>query len=370
MNNLNNIKISNKSKIANFIYKKVETSKQEIVNELGISNPTVIQNVKKLIDEGIVEEVGKYKSTGGRKAKVLSIAKDIKYSIGVSITRNHVTIVLLDMQSNMIKNHRISIKYNDSIDYYKLIGEFIDKFIYNNNIQSNKILGVGISIPGIIDEKNMILLKSHILKVEKISLKNFEKFINYNLYFDNDANSAAYAEISSYNKDAIYLSINETVGGAIYIGKKIYIGENFKSGEFGHIIINKDGKECYCGKKGCVDAYCSEKVLSKNCNDDLSLFFHMIKNNDKKYMDIFKTYLYNLAITITNLRMIFDCDIVIGGNISEFLVNYRIELDKIILQYNNFDMDTSYVHIGRYKKEASAIGIAMKFIDSFFDNIN
>lgn len=368
MKNLKNseIKVSNKAKIANFIYKKNETSKQEIVKELGISNPTVLQNVKELIEEGIVEEVGKYQSTGGRKAKVLAIVRDKNYSIGVDITKNHINIVLLDMKAIMINSNRIRIKYSDSIEYYKSIGGYIDKFIFDNNIEEDKILGVGISIPGIIDEKNLLLVRSHILEVKNISLKNFEKFINYNICFDNDANSAAYAEISSYKKDAVYLSINDTVGGAIYIDRSIYMGETFKSAEFGHMIIEKGGRTCYCGKNGCVNAYCSAKVLSKYSDDDLELFFEMTRNGDKKYLEILEKYLEYLSITITNLRMIFDCDIVIGGYIGGFLDEYRLQLDKSITKYNNFDMDTSYIYTGKYKKEASAIGIAMKFIDRFF----
>lgn len=371
MKNLKNneIKISNKAKIAKFIYKQNETSKQEIVKELGISNPTVLQNVKELIEAGIVEEVGKYQSTGGRKAKVLSIVEDKKYSIGIDITKNHVNIVLVNMKAIVVNSRRIRVSYSDSIEYYRSIGNYLDEFILENCIEEDRILGVGISIPGIIDEKNLLLTRSHILEVKNISLRNFEKFIKYDIGFDNDANSAAYAEISSYNKNAIYLSINDTVGGAIYIDGYIYMGENFKSAEFGHMIIEKDGKKCYCGKKGCVDAYCSAKSLSKYTEDDLELFFENMKKGEEKYLEIWKKYLEYLSITITNLRMIFDCDIVIGGYISAFLEEYKLELDKSITKYNNFDMDTSYIYAGKYKKEASAIGVAMKFIDRFFNSL-
>ena len=115
-----------------------------------------------------------------------------------------------------------------------------------------------------------------------------------------------------------------------------------------------------------IPSYCSAKVLSKYSDDDLELFFEMTRNGDKKYLEILEKYLEYLSITITNLRMIFDCDIVIGGYIGGFLDEYRLQLDKSITKYNNFDMDTSYIYTGKYKKEASAIGIAMKFIDRFF----
>ena len=67
------IKRKNKVLITNYIFKSVHTSKVDISHNLGISMPTVLQNIKELIDAGIVEEIGDYQSTGGRKAKALSI---------------------------------------------------------------------------------------------------------------------------------------------------------------------------------------------------------------------------------------------------------------------------------------------------------
>lgn len=362
-------KVSNKVKISKFIYKKKETSKQEIAKILGISMPTVLQNVKELVESGIVTEVGKYQSTGGRKAKVLSVAENIKYSIGVDITKNHISIVLLGIRGDLIEKQRIGYTYEDSTEYYESLGAYIDKFILNSNIEREKILGVGISIPGIIDEDNLILTRSHILGVSNISLKRFSQFIGYDTCFKNDANSAAYAEISLDDKESIYLSLSNTVGGAIYMNDNIYMGDNFKSAEFGHMIIEPNGRMCYCGKKGCVDAYCSAKVLTKYSNDDLELFFRELKKGKEEYLNVWNEYLDYLLITVTNLRMIFDCHIILGGYVGGYLDDYVMDFDKTIREYNNFDIDTSYISTGKYKREASAIGVGIQFIEKFFDSL-
>ena len=87
-------------------------------------------------------------------------------------------------------------------------------------------MGVGISIPGIIDPKTNVLQRSHILEVSNISLLTFSKYIPYPVYFENDANSAAYAEIPKNEKtNIIYLSLSNTVGGAIYLGSSLYTGD-------------------------------------------------------------------------------------------------------------------------------------------------
>lgn len=367
--NVAELKISNKAKIAKFIYKQNETSKQEICQLLGLSMPTVLQNIKELVESGIVSEVGKYQSTGGRKAKVLSIADNVKYSIGIDITKNHTSFVLLDVKGTLIEKKRIRYNYESSIDYYQTLGIHLDKFIEESNIDTDKILGVGISIPGIIDEDNLMLTNSHTLKVQNISLKNFSQFINYDTCFKNDANSAAYAEISLNNKQCIYLSISNTVGGAIYMNDSIYKGDNFKSAEFGHMIIKPNGNPCYCGKNGCVDAYCSAKVLSKHSDDDLDLFFKELENGNKEYLNIWDEYLDYLAMTITNLRMVFDCDIILGGYVGGYLDNYMLDINRNISKYNNFEVDTYYINAAKYKKEASAIGVGIQFIDKFFESL-
>ena len=87
------------------------------------------------------------------------------------------------------------------------------------------------------------------------------------------ANSAAYAELGTTavsgdaaedeETNAVYLSLSNTVGGSICFGGQQYPGDNFKSGEFGHMVIEKNGRQCYCGKQGCMDAYCSALVLQE-----------------------------------------------------------------------------------------------------------
>lgn len=150
---------------------------------------------------------------------------------------------------------------------------------------------------------------------------------------------------------------------------EIYMGDNFKSAEFGHIIIEPKGKICYCGKRGCVDSYCSARELSKHTDENLDLFFNKVNDSDKECVEVWKKYLDYLSITITNLRMIFDCDIILGGYVGGYLDDYRIELDKSLNKYNNFEVDVTYVKAGRYKKEAAAIGIGMQCIDRFFNNL-
>lgn len=360
-------KRNNKIRIAKYISSKGITSKAEIANALGLSMPTTLQNVKELIMEGIVRENGVYESTGGRKAKAISIAPDIGYVIGIDITNHHITIVLVNMKKELLQIERIRKTFAPDFAYYETLGELIRNFILKVKVRDEKILGVGISLPGIVDREQKVLIRSHTLGVSNVSFKSLAEFVDFNFALENDANSAAYAELGSETENTVYLSLSNTVGGAIFLHDRLYLGENFKSAEFGHMVIEKDGRTCYCGKKGCVDAYCAAKVLMEHGDGSLEIFFDRLRKNDAKCLGVWDEYLEYLALTITNLRMAFDCNIILGGYVGGYLEEFRMDLNKRVLKYNNFDIDTSYIRTGRYKLEASAYGVTMGFTDTFFD---
>ena len=145
-------KKQNKVKIAKFIRYKGHTSKPEIAAELGISMPTVLQNVKELTESGIVEEIGEYESTGGRKAKTLSITASWKMAVGLDITLNHISMVMLDLKGTITGKKRIRKNYENSYEYYRGLADELDCFVEETGTAPEKILGVGISIPGVIDQ--------------------------------------------------------------------------------------------------------------------------------------------------------------------------------------------------------------------------
>lgn len=358
----------NRTKIARYIYKKSETSKPEIAAELGLSMPTVLQGIKELSAMGLVSEVGKNKSTGGRKSAVLSITPMYRIAAGIDITANHISYVVIDLCGQLLLKKRIKAEYSNSNEYYEFVAQNLELALDEAKADRSVLLGVGISLPGIIDKENEILLRSHILGQNNVSLKILSQMIPYSVEFENDANSALFAEMRYIEGDMIYLSLSNSVGGSIYINSSIYGGDNYRSAEFGHIIIERAGKTCYCGKKGCADAYCSARVLEKHASS-LEDFFTGLQNGDEKIRKVWEDYLDDLAVIISNLRMTFDCDIMLGGYVGGYLRQYMQELGKRVVNYNMFENDTLYLKNCRYEKEASATGAAMHFTERFFDNI-
>lgn len=360
-------KANAKYRILNYMLNQGETSKVELAKQLGMSMPTVLSNVNELIGRGIIGEVGELESTGGRKAKSIALQRDYRYALGVDVTANHIGMVLVNLGGEVVKQERHRMKFQPDVSYgMSLVKEVMD--FYSGEAEEERILGVGISLPGIINETDRILVKSHALGLENYSLKMLEQLFSFPVYFENDANAAMLAENPQLLGNAIYLSLNQTLGGAICMNGQLVSGQSRKAGEFGHMLLFPGGRPCYCGKAGCADAYCAASVLLKDKDERLDDFMNRL-GTDAAADALWQEYLDHLAILVSNLRMAFDTDIIMGGDVGGYLPDYMLELGKRIFKYNLFDKDMSYLKNCSYKKEASAVGVAKHFFRVFIEQV-
>lgn len=357
-----------KSKIVDFIMNKGITSKAELAKQLNLSMPTVLTNTNELIDRGLVLEMGEYESTGGRKAKSLGINKEYHYAMGIDITANHVGMILINLGSEIVKREHIRLKFVSDVAYCSQLAKLVNNFLKDvGNI--DKLLGIGVSIPGIINHKERVVIKSHALQVENYSLSFIEQVLPFMVFFENDANAAMLAENPQKYQNAVYLSLKNTLGGAFCIDGELYLGQNQKAGEFGHMILILGGKKCYCGKLGCADSYCAASVLTKNGEITLDYFMEQLKKGNTTIRREWQNYLDYLAILISNLRMAYDMDIILGGDVGGYLPDYMMDLGEKVFAYNGFDRDLTYLKNCAYKKEASAVGVAKHFFYDFIKKI-
>lgn len=356
-----------RSRILNYVINNQVTSKVEVSKNLNLSMPTVLSNVNDLIAKGIIIETGEYESTGGRKAKSIGINPSYRYSVGIVITANHVGMVLVNLKYEIVKFRRVRMKFSPDASYCQELSVLTSEFLKDTEYQ-DRILGIGISIPGIISQKDHLLIKSHALQLENYSLSFLEQAFDLPVYFENDANAAMMAEDMNRYKNAIYLSLNNTLGGAFCIGGKLFQGENQKAGEFGHMILVPGGRKCYCGKKGCADAYCAASALTDEINS-LETFMEQLKSGDEAAEEKWSEYLDMLAVLISNLRMAYDMDIILGGEVGGYLAEHMLPLGEKVMEYNGFDHDIRYLRNCSYKREASAVGAAKHFLQDFIKNI-
>lgn len=143
----------------------------------------------------VLEETGEYASTGGRKAKSIGINKSYCHAMGILITANHIEMVLVNLGDEIIKKDRIRLKFTAELSYCTEVAQKVKTFL-EGELAKNTLLGIGVAIPGIIDQKERIVLKSHALGIENYSLRFLEQALEIPVYFENDANAAMLAEKS------------------------------------------------------------------------------------------------------------------------------------------------------------------------------
>ena len=365
------VKKKNRNEVFRYICRHGIVSNPDIAYNMKISLPTATQITKELIAEGLLEEKGEFKSTGGRRAKALSAVVNARLAVGLDLTKNHIALVLTNIVGEILKYERIGQPYAAGAEYYQKISQRLELFLDESGADRDKILGVGISFPGIIDLDQGQITYSHIFGVELVPFDAVSAFFSYPCFFLNDANAGAYAE-GFHDEEAdsfFYLSLSNTVGGAIFNRNELVQGKNFRCGEVGHMTLVMDGESCYCGKRGCLDAYCAAWCLADAADGKLERFFELLDQGDVEAQERWDSYTDYLAIAVNNIHMILDCDIVLGGYIGSCIGTHLQDVWRKAAARNTFGEKVSFVKACNYKVAAAALGAALNVIEVFVSQI-
>ena len=263
------IRLKNKMRVLRHIYQRGSATKQQLAEALGMSLPTVLQNIKELTSEGLIRPSGPLQSTGGRKAMALAPVENARLSVGVGVWKHHIELLLLDLSGREVRMARHPLSYRSHPQYYRDLAQALASFIQESGVDPKALIGAGFSIPGIVDHE--IITDSHVLGIQNVPTGAFGEFAKLDCAFINDANAAALAEMHAGDSldTFAYLSLNDCVGGSIIIDGRMYLGENRRAGEFGHMKLLPFGRACYCGMEGCVDAFCAAPVLARHTGGSL-----------------------------------------------------------------------------------------------------
>lgn len=366
------IKKNNRVRIYKLFLDNGRLSRQEIASRLGLSLPTVGKNMAEMEREGMISPAGKKNDTGGRSSQVYEILPTHRVAIAASVTRSHISAVVIDLTGKMIGHVRFRHKFTQSDASYRKIGDAVSEAIQKAGVPGGRVLEVGIVLPALLSLDQQSTYYNKVLNIaDRVSCREFSKYIPYPTKLYHDTTSAAYAE-SHCNEDVtdfFYMMLSDSIGGAVFLNHMLYPGINNRSCEIAHMKLVENGKKCYCGRRGCVDPYCSTRALSVLTNGDLALFFELLRKKEEEALALWDEYIHHLAAAIHDVRMLFDCSIVIGGYLGEYCDDYLGELRQTLREGDPFTDDMSYLSVCKCKREASAIGAALSCIDSYIMSV-
>jgi len=372
---LNKRLLSKRQLIYRYIRDNGQASKQDLVIALKLSLPTVTQNLQYLTELGLVDTSKKIQNTGGRNATAYSYVKNARISIGIYLTRNHITVIAVDLLGNVVEKEKFRSKFDvESEEYLEKIGDAVTAIKDKIGLLEEQLLGVGIAVQSLVSADGEEVLYGRTLNFTGAKRTRIAQYIPYKNRLFHDSEVAGYAEvwINKSIKNAFYLSLNNSLGGAVIADDHLYIGDNLKSGEIGHMVaVREGGERCYCGQYGCFDTVLRATKLEEYTDGNLEQFFILLKEGDETAQRMWDKYLDELALAIHNVRMLFDSKVIIGGYIGAYIEEYLEVLAQKVDVRTPFleDLASTYIVPCKYKVEAAAAGAAIYYINEFFDSI-
>lgn len=368
---LSNAEVKRQNKIA--VYRQVlrvgRITKPELSAQLRLSLPTVGQIITELMEAGLVAEDGAAESLGGRRALYYVPVLD-KLALGVDITQNHVSLALVDLSGQVVAHKRTKLVFANEPGYNDRVNAQIHSFLEENRIDPACLIGIGCSMPGIVSADRKSLRISHILKVTPEKPFSFQPDMPCQMLCFNDADAACMVECYTQNglETFAFLSLSNTVGGALVVNRNITRGLMGRCGELGHVCIDPgpQARMCYCGKRGHFDAYGSAKLLAEKVDNTLESFFARVEQGDPEMVRALDEYLDNLSILVENIVMFLDMPVVIGGYVGSFLPPYLDRLKEKVAQRDNLEFSSvGHIRLCRMKIEAAAVGCGLYFVEQF-----
>ena len=365
------IKRINRSRIIRLFCQNSALSRRDLQVATNLSLPTISQNISELMETGLIVKSGSITYTGGRNAETFSLNARARLAVGLDITKHHIVLVLVDLLGNIVYVSRTLRPYEKSERYFRYLGELVRNTLKANRIPYNHVIGVGLGIPVLTSIDNTKIVYSKIMDWDGLDANILSEYLGFPVKLYNDANAACQAELhvlDETEQNGFYIMLSTNVGGAIFINHSVYTGNDFRGGEIGHLIIHKDGKPCYCGQKGCLEAYCSANALTSISNNSVDAFFDMLDAGNEEAEHLLDVYLNDLAIAIKSVRILFNSPVIIGGYIGTRIERYIPKLRAILEQHHTFDTNTDYIKVCRFDKKAIAVGSALPAITEFLES--
>ncbi len=260
------IRQQNKLRILNAVSAGEPFTKNELTESTGLTIVTVNKIINEFEQNGFVLEVGQRESVGGRRAKLYRLSDDITYFIGVNISPELVTTAICDINRNILAQSSVML-YNEKhfdIVWY-IIKREVESLRLRLKIPEEKQLGIGITLPGIIDpEDKRIRVLPRMPGWEGIEIQKLaEEEFHCNVVVDNDINACAIGLLEKYSGDSsiALLIFQGGIGGSVLLDGQLLQGKHGMANEFGHLSVDINGPLCHCGNNGCLELYASDYAM-------------------------------------------------------------------------------------------------------------
>lgn len=246
-------------------------SRTALARQLGYSRPSISGIVKDLLAQGILVEGKAVASTGGRRATNLNFSRALGYVFGVDLGATSVDIALANFRGELLQRRALALDVRDGPEpVLATIVQLTQAMIEAHDIPPDKVLSVGIGVPGPVDFAKGVLIMPPIMPGwEHYPIRQTirARFPAATVVVDNDVNTMAIGELRSGAgqgvENFIFVKIGTGIGAGIIARGMIYRGRDGCAGDIGHIQADRNGPVCHCGNTGCLEAMASGSAIAR-----------------------------------------------------------------------------------------------------------
>ena len=374
-------------------------SRAALAEITGLNRATITRLVRELIEHGFVRETGFQSLRSGRPSILLQLDPDAGCIIGAEIEVKFGSVILTDLAAHVLWSQEVD--FGDKVEPDAVLNstaQLIRQAFSRASETNRHVLGLGMSLPGLVDVSSGILLFAPNMHWSDVPVKQWlENEFDIPIYVDNKANMAALAE--SYFGSArdseyvLYINITAGVGAGIVLNQRIMTGVSGLAGEVGHMTINPDGPKCNCGNHGCWETYVSalavfrrvreaildgeESQLGEVVRDGferitMPLMVEAARNGDRVALASFEETGYYLGVGLASLINTFNPQkVVLGGYVTqahEFLlpIIQRTVRERAL----RWPREAADIVVATYLNDASLMGSVATVYGQILSNPN
>ncbi|GHF80810.1 ROK family protein [Streptomyces filamentosus] len=301
----------------------------EIARSTGLSAATVSNIVRELKDGGTVDVTPT--SAGGRRARSVSLSGDAGIVIGVDFGHTHLRVAVGNLAHQVLAEEAEPLDVDASAaEGFDRAERLVSRLIETTGIGRDKVIGVGLGVPGPIDVSSGTLGSTSILPgwsginpAEELSAR-----LGVPVHVDNDANLGALGELVWGSgrgvRDLAYIKVASGVGAGLVIDGRVYRGPGGTAGEIGHITLDESGPVCRCGNRGCLETFTAARyvlpLLWPSHGPDLTLerVVQLAREGDPGCRRVVADVGRHIGSGVANLcNLLNPSRVVLGGDLAE-----------------------------------------------------
>lgn len=296
-------------------------SRASIASELGLTKATVSAIVQVLLDRGIVFEAESSNTSPegrkGRKPIFLQVNKECGYIVSIDLATENITLMTANLLGENCRLTQFPTPENAQ-HLLPLLKEQIDRVVQALPQTRYGLLGIALGIHGVVHHNQIIFLPySSFGDIDFVT--RLGDIYGVPVVMENEANLSALGEWAHCHdtNEMLYISVHSGIGVGIIMKNQLVKGKNGYAGEFGHTIIEADGRPCPCGNRGCLEQYASERALfaelsaKKGFPVNAEVYGRLYRQGDPEALHAMQQFIKYMSIGINNLLNTFNPDIIV-----------------------------------------------------------